>query len=197
MTTDGALAGDGQACTLVGANSGPMDAEIAARVDTFTLAPAGAAGGLTSMVRGSAVSNQLTQINTPPSCAFEFGGPLTRDDAARPRCGDDRTAVGVWARSGVCPLRTGIDGVVIAMSNEPDSGCAAEAGDLGESGAITSSAVKSLPPCTPGAAPPTARPPRSTSAGWTARCSDRSPQTARRETVTPYSGWARTARPAV
>ena len=40
MTADGALAGGGQACALVGANSGPMDTEIVARIDSFTLAPA-------------------------------------------------------------------------------------------------------------------------------------------------------------
>jgi hypothetical protein len=152
MTADGALAGGGQACTLVGASSSPMDMEIVARVDGFTLAP-GAEGSLMSTARGSAIPNQLAQVNTPPSCAFELGGPLVRDEVERPRCGDDRTAVGVWGRSGYCPLRTGVDGAVIVMSNEPSSGCAADAGDLGESGNIPSSAVKILPPCKPGAAP--------------------------------------------
>ena len=152
MTADGRLTESGQACTLVGAQSGPMDMEIDARVDTFTLAPDGA-GGLTSTVRGNAVPNQLAQVNMPSPCGFELGGPLARGEVERPRCGDDRTAVGVLTRSGVCPLRTGIDGVVIVMGNEPDSGCAAEAGDLGESASISANAVKSLPPCRPGAAP--------------------------------------------
>jgi hypothetical protein len=154
MTAEGGLTESGQACTLVGAQSGPMDTEIAARVDTFTLAPDGA-GGLTSRVRGSAVPNQLAQVNMPPSCSFELDSPLARDEVERPRCGDDRTAVGVVAvaRSGVCPLRTGIDGLVIVIGNEPESGCAAETGDLGETTVLPANAVKSLPPCRPGAAP--------------------------------------------